>query len=578
MNDGARTNRTGNLMHMLDGDRNRCVALTALPTSEQLSAMLSGCDRLILHFDNPLSIHLFAQGRPAFAGAEQAEKIRRHLDQVVKETGQMLQSRWYYPYPNTEFPVALFSDDHLPSMGECDDNRYHFDRARLELFEEREAVDALTKAHLYPVFAHAYALVLSKLQEELPVYVRFSNERREDAQIRTLLYRDHVEKQAMTEQAIPHIARMAKLEEKLNALFDGVTLLDRRLQANHILAAEKETGSMRFALVAGKSLEQQLDEWLAEGKGEAVADTLLSFAEQLRKLPGQSTFSETEDFRTVFGSLPDGLLQQLHTLPVTDVDLVCQNILLGDGAQIIDYEWTFTFPVPLEFVIFRFLYFYLEAKNRTCYQQPAFAGLYEKAGITKEMRESFLQMETSFQQYVQKGALVLRNSYDKEGKPVLAKKKLQEELAALSGIQVCVQYADGSEEKLSVSRDENLSWHLVLTPEKEGEITLRLPFSGVLRLGCSQSFTANGVHLCGLIYTFDENALATVKIAQPGGQILFSIEEIRLSDAAEKEIKEELADLHFLYENREKQLEDMKNSASWRLTKPLRRLKGNKED
>ena len=100
----------------------------------------------------------------------------------------------------------------------------------------------------------------------------------------------------------------------------------------------------------------------------------------------------------------------------------------------------------------------------------------------------------------------------------------------------------------------------------------------MLRLGCSQSFETNGMHLCGLIYTFDENASATVKIAEPGGQILLSIEEIRLSGAAEKEIKEELADLHFLYENRQQQLEDMKNSASWRLTKPLRRLKGNKED
>ena len=53
-------------MRMLDGDRNRYVALTALPSPEQLSEMLSGCDRLILYFDNPLSIHLFAQGRPAF--------------------------------------------------------------------------------------------------------------------------------------------------------------------------------------------------------------------------------------------------------------------------------------------------------------------------------------------------------------------------------------------------------------------------------------------------------------------------------------------------------------------------------
>ncbi len=111
----------------------------------------------------------------------------------------------------------------------------------------------------------------------------------------------------MTGAAIPHIARMTELEAKLDALFSGVTLLDRRLQVNHILAAEKETGGMRFALVAGKSLEQQLDEWLAEGKSKEVADCLLSFAEQLKNLPGQSMFSETEDFRAVFGSLPDGL-------------------------------------------------------------------------------------------------------------------------------------------------------------------------------------------------------------------------------------------------------------------------------
>ena len=49
-------------------------------------------------------------------------------------------------------------------------------------------------------------------------------------------------------------------------------LVRKNTQVNHILAAEKETGGMRFALVAGKSLEQQLDEWLAEGKDEEVAE------------------------------------------------------------------------------------------------------------------------------------------------------------------------------------------------------------------------------------------------------------------------------------------------------------------
>lgn len=44
----------------------------------------------------------------------------------------------------------------------------------------------------------------------------------------------------MTGAAIPHIARMTELEAKLDALFSGVTLLDRRLKVNHILAAEKK--------------------------------------------------------------------------------------------------------------------------------------------------------------------------------------------------------------------------------------------------------------------------------------------------------------------------------------------------
>ena len=248
--------------------------------------------------------------------------------------------------PVSEYGVSCgtFLDDDLPSMGECDDNRYHFDRARLELFEEREAVDALHKSALpYPVFAHAYALVLSKLQEELPVYVRFSNERREDAQIRTLLYRDHVEKQAMTGAAIPHIARMTELEAKLDALFSGVTLLDRRLKVNHILAAEKETGGMRFALVAGKSLEQQLDEWLAEGKSKEVADCLLSFAEQLKNLPGRVCFRKQ---RISVRYLAVCLMVFCSFIRFRSRMWIwsARRFLLDDSAQIIDYGMDIYFP------------------------------------------------------------------------------------------------------------------------------------------------------------------------------------------------------------------------------------------
>ena len=78
-----------------------------------------------------------------------------------------------------------------------------------------------------------------------------------------------------------------------------------------------------------------------------------------------------------------------------------------------------------------------------------------------------------------------------------------------------------------------------------------------------------------------ENCLPQLTVsgfAQEDDGAEISVEEISMSEAAIREIKTTIADMRFIIDNREQQIRDLKNSASWKVTKPLRMLKGNKEE
>ena len=44
---------------------------------------------------------------------------------------------------------------------------------------------------------------------------------------------------------------------------------------------------------------------------------------------------------------------------MSNIDLVPANILiLKDRQVVIDYEWTFDFPVPADFILYRMIHYY----------------------------------------------------------------------------------------------------------------------------------------------------------------------------------------------------------------------------
>ena len=62
-----------------------------------------------------------------------------------------------------------------------------------------------------------------------------------------------------------------------------------------------------------------------------------------------------------------------------------------------DYEWTFFFPVPVKYLQYRCLYYYILGNTRR--ERVLGTDLYRTFGITKEEQKQFASMEEHFQQY-----------------------------------------------------------------------------------------------------------------------------------------------------------------------------------
>ena len=69
---------------------------------------------------------------------------------------------FYYPYPDYKLPFVIYSDEHLPKIGELNNNLNNFDRDRMVLFNETKTFDSIIEDGLFPIFSNSYLMVVEK--------------------------------------------------------------------------------------------------------------------------------------------------------------------------------------------------------------------------------------------------------------------------------------------------------------------------------------------------------------------------------------------------------------------------------
>lgn len=236
------------------------------------------------------------------------------------------------------------------------------------------------------------------------IYTKYANERAERFSVRTDMIKSdekrYIVKTAEHPSAEAHISNMCQVYKALCA--------ETPKYGFRVAPCRKEKGSIIFDYITGKNMEEELDELLREGKTELVEKELLEYCQQVRTMFSIQPFQVTEEFKSVFGDvdLPEGLL----SAEVNNIDMVVGNIILhGTEKYIIDYEWSFFFPIPSSFIIYRILHYYLYANEQR--KELRERGLFEKCDISEKEMTIYKEMEKHFQHYIVGERVPMREMY-----------------------------------------------------------------------------------------------------------------------------------------------------------------------
>lgn len=389
---------------------------------------LSEKGKLVFAADNAYGLKFLAGVKDAgsgeyFGSVEALEgsegRTREEIEAILSAAGFQWR-QFYYPFPDFRFAMSVYSDGYLPKRGELIDQIGNFDSERLALFDEAKAMDAALARGKFQDFSNSFLVAagksdaarLTNSRGEQISYVKFSNDRGDAHKIRTYITvsedgKSHLRKMADCGEAEGHIAGLRTTAEKLKELYEG-----SRLSIN---ACKPCADGMELEFLQGHTMEEELDRLIGRGEYEKATEKMLGVLEEIRSCKGMSEFQVTEEFRKIFGevSLPSGLM----AADVSDIDLIMPNILVaGDGGwTVIDYEWSFHFPIPVNFTIYRGIRYYADTTAERHALGPGL--LYQKAGISKQELAAYEEMEEAFQAHVLGGHVPMRELYKEAGKP-----------------------------------------------------------------------------------------------------------------------------------------------------------------
>lgn len=375
---------------------------------------------------------------------------------IAKRCG-FQETQMYYPYPDYKFMTTLYSDRRLPRRGELSDNNRNFDRDRLQLFDEKRVFDSVIKEGQFPLFSNSYFLLLGpSLSEE---YVKYSNDRKEEFQIKTLQkstgFGPVVEKHPLSKAAEDHIEATVKAYDKLSERYRGSLLA-----VNEAKLEKTAEGIpyIRIKFLQGKTLEEILDERLEKKDPDGFHKL---FDEYLKRI----SVGEEEE--------------------VADYDLIFANIIVeedGNGCynldnewNLIDCEWTFDKAVETREIAFRAIYCYLLEDEKRNGLNPDL--IMDKLGIGQSEAEQYRRQEMKFQKYVTGKHLSMAELREAIGKKSYPLKDICEGIQDQAGddrVQIYEDTGGGFQEEQSFFPEED-GEQLVRSGEGMVELSVKIP-------------------------------------------------------------------------------------------------------
>lgn len=388
--------------------------------------------KIVMAIENQFGLKYFAgckedhTGRyyEGIEGYTNSEGVRtfskKKLEQMFVQAG--FHQEFYYPYPDYKFAHTIYSDEKLPKEGDLTTNKRNFDADRVIVFDESKAFDQVIREGMFPHYANSFIAILSYddiVWDERTIYAKYSSERRDIYSIMTYITcRDgkrHIYKAALTPLANAHITGMEKKCERLLQNYQNTVFTPNRIscvikgEAEELIAGRPSTSRDRIELeyLEGVDFDKHLNLLQEDEAYDKILHEIDMFVEEIGKTQTSQQFQVTAEYEEIFGRWQLG--KEYAASQMCNFDMIFSNILLTKQDEekevwnVLDYEWTFDFQIPLKYVIYRSLFYYLRSDASRLfriYLAEQKMDLYERYGMTQTECQAFDKMERHFQVYL----------------------------------------------------------------------------------------------------------------------------------------------------------------------------------
>ncbi len=298
---------------------------------------------------------------------------KKHIENSLSKLG-FRNYKFYYIFPEYKAPNLIYTDSHKLSDEDLSRNFELNEAYEYTNFKENEILENLLKDEkdLINFFVNSFLIEISDLELNDIKYITFTNYRKPDKQIQTIITDNKVIKKPVTKEAEIHIKEMIE-----NSKFfpkDGCVLLDKK----------KDDITVESDFIIGKRLDEMID------SSDNVIEEFNSYKELLFNSNLKIAYEEIDRDKLIepLKEIDNEVLKELTFTEYGFVDMIPKNCFVIGGMKFFfDQEWMLKF-IPLEFILYR-------AINNTGIKSSIRKQLFDKYELTKN-GELFDKIEDYF--------------------------------------------------------------------------------------------------------------------------------------------------------------------------------------
>lgn len=353
-------------------------------------------------------------GVRAWITTKEEEKLTYNDNNTITkfELEKMLEGmnlEFYYPLPNYKMPNIIYTPKCMPTISNIyRDITYKDENVN---FKEVEAYKKIIENNPndFEYFANSFLVEASKHKQNSKdiKFIAFSNMRKDEYRIKTIIKEKEVYKSEVNEKSKKHIENIKKNIELLN-----------KLQINTLDSFDEEKIISKYT--NEKTLEDILIEILENEGKEAFINKIKEYAEFLKEKLELVQNTENNVFTKYKIDIESTSLEKLTFVKHGLWDLIFQNcFIINNKYYFYDQEWKEE-NIPVEYIIYRAIIYFHESKKYMPDEE-----IFEKLELTKYI-EIFKKLDDKIQEKTRKQ--LMWNIHTKEELAGNKYKKLKQEL------------------------------------------------------------------------------------------------------------------------------------------------------